>query len=137
VVRRNTHAESSGWTEVGGAGADAFPDPSRLVATGPAEQYLVWKRPNLQWFTLTLYTRDVSLVTRDVQVAVSAEQGDWQPLATEVIDAVLSADGWYQVKLRGENSSLPSAAYLRVLIDTDTTLAANYQFGYIEIAAPK
>ena len=94
----------------------------------PGRAVLAWKRPNLQWFTLTLYTRDVSW-SRDVQVAVSAEQGDWQPLATEVIDAVLSADGWYQVKLR-ERTAVSRRRRITCAHRHDTTLAANYQFGY-------
>lgn len=137
VVRRNTIAESSGWSSVSGQGADAFSDASRLVATGPARQYLVWKMSNLKWFTLTLYTRDLSTVTQDIQVAASVDQSNWQTLSTQVSEAVSLANGWYQVKLKGMVNGTLSAQYLRVLIDTDTAQATDYQLGYIEIAAPK
>jgi hypothetical protein len=95
-----TYEESAGWEYSTGRDDEFFGDISRKVRKANTAEYLVWETPLLDEFTLTVYVKDAA-VGDIVELAVSSDGEDWQPVSYTVTETGRSTQGWHRLLLTG------------------------------------
>jgi hypothetical protein len=110
-----TVEESPGWQYATGDEDAFFGDDSRRVRRDNTTEYLVWEAPLLKEFNLTLYAQEGEIESI-VELAVSADGLDWQPLSYTMTETGRSPQGWLRLELSGDASEFVDTKLFKVTL---------------------
>ncbi|MGI6081943.1 MAG: right-handed parallel beta-helix repeat-containing protein [Limnochordia bacterium] len=124
--------ESAGWQYATGDEDVFFGDGSRKARRANTTEYLVWETPLLGDFSLTLYGQDREMESI-VELAVSADGLDWQPLTYTVAQTGRSAQGWFRLVLSGDASESADTRFFKVTLK-ESAAPTEIQLGEVHLA---
>lgn len=136
--------ESDGWTHATDRRELFFGDGGRRARAADTTESLVWDAPNLREFTVTLYTRDASIIQDVVALAVgpkfdgktvddeAVRAAAWTPIPYEV-EVQESAGDWHKVLLAGTVPAGPAGHSFRVTLVEGHAEPDSVQLGAVSL----